>query len=122
MRHRKNTSTARFGKAKGHRELMIRNLLTTLFSHEKLKTTEAKAKIARSSAEKLITRIKNKDQMNAVREAKKVLFTNLASKKALEIADRFKNVSSGFTRLTGLGDRAGDAARIALIEFIESKK
>lgn len=123
MRHRKSNITSRLGRKKGHREIMLRNLLTSFFVHEKVKTTETKAKIARSQAERLIRNIKGQSNaMNSIREAKKILFTVPATKKAIEIAERYKNIDSGYTRLTNLGARDGDAAKMVLIEFVEEKK
>ena len=101
---------------------MLRNLLTSLFLNDKLKTTEAKAKIVRSEAEKLITKLKRNDKANAIREAKKVLFTVPATKKAIEVAEGYKEKSSGYTRLTNVGIREGDASKMVLIEFVENTK
>jgi large subunit ribosomal protein L17 len=122
MRHRNSKIKSRLGKQKGHRELMLRNMMTSLFTHGKVKTTETRAKIVQSSAEKLITKIKRKDLMNAIREVKKVLFTNESSKRAIEIAKNFENRTSGYTRLTFVGIRDGDATRMALLEFVDEKK
>jgi len=97
---------------------MIRNLLTSLFTHKKIKTTRPRGEITRSLAEKLLTKIKRKDDMNAVRAAKDVLLTKEASKNAISLAKDLKR-TSGYIRMTNVGVRDGDNAPMVIIEFIK---
>jgi len=117
MRHR-NTK-AILNRPADQRKALVRNLLTNLFEHGTMKTTEAKAKEAAREAEKLITLIKGRDEAhNAIRDLKKVIFTEKASKNAMEYAGKTKK-TSGFTRCTKLGFRAGDNAVLVQVELIQ---
>lgn len=117
MRHR--NSKAILNRPADQRKALVRNLLTNLFEHGTIKTTEAKAKEVAREAEKLITKIKGRDEAhNAVRDLKQVIFTEKASKKALEYAGKSQK-TSGFTRCTKLGFRAGDNALLVQVELIQ---
>ena len=117
MRHRNNKAI--LNRPADQRKALVRNLLTNLFEHGTIKTTEAKAKAAAREAEKLITRIKGRDEAhNAVRDLKQVIFTEGASKNALEYAGKSKK-TSGFTRTTKIGMRAGDNAVLVQVELIQ---
>jgi large subunit ribosomal protein L17 len=122
MRHR--TKHRSFGRQKDHQKALAKNLITSFLLYEKMKTTEAKAKSIVPKVEKLITLAKNvqtgkMSKMNGIRELNKSVFDENASKKLLEeIAKRYTDRSSGFTRLTHLGPRAGDAAPMVLIELV----
>ncbi len=115
MRHR-NTK-AILNRPADQRKALIRSLISSLFLYGKVKTTNAKAKALASAAEKLITKIKGKDDMNAIRELKKVIYTEPSSKKALSFIKESKK-TSGFTRITKLGFRAGDSALLMQVELI----
>ena len=100
------------------RKALIRNLLTSIFLYGKVKTTEAKAKALSSEVEKLITRVKRqKEEFNAIRELNRVLFTETASRKALEY---IKNTpkTSGYSRRVKIGFRDGDGALLIHVELI----
>ena|GEM_PF-646005 len=100
------------------RKALIRNLITSLFLYGKVQTTDAKAKALASEAEKLITKVKRqKETFNAVRELKRVIFTEEASKKALAYVTSTKK-TSGFTRLTKIRLRPGDRALIIQVDLI----
>lgn len=116
MRHRNTKAT--LNKPADQRKAMKRNLLTSLFLNGKITTTNARAKVAASEAEKLITKIKGKEDMNAIRDLKQVIFTDESSKKALAYARATKKVS-GFTRTVKVGQRAGDNALMMQIELIQ---
>lgn len=117
MRHRNNKAI--LNRPADQRKALVRNLLTNLFEHGSIKTTEAKAKAAAREAEKLITLIKGREQAhNAVRDLKAVIFTEQASKNALEYAGKTKK-TSGFTRVTKLGFRAGDSSVLVQVELIQ---
>lgn len=115
MRHR--NKKAILNKPADQRKAMVRNLITSLFLTGVVKTTNARAKALSSEAEKLITRIKEKDSMNAIRELKKVVFTEDASRKALDYVQKTKK-NSGFTRITKIGHRAGDNSLLMQVELI----
>lgn len=115
MRHRNKKAT--LNKPADQRKAMVRNLLTSLFLTGSVKTTDAKAKALSSEAEKLITLIKGKDDMNAIRELKKVIFTEGSSIKALAYVQKTTK-TSGFTRITKLGYRAGDSALLMQVDLI----
>ena len=118
MRHRK--TGFHLNRPASQRKALIRNLLTSLFLNGKLQTTEIKAKALTLEADKLISLVKSKDNMNAIRELNKVIFTKDASKKALVYISQQKR-SSGFTRLARVGIRAGDCAPLMQVELINAK-
>ncbi len=116
MRHRNKNKI--LGRKKGPRELMLRNLASSILLYEKVKTTKAKAQAVRPLVEKLITASKVGD-LNARRRLIKVLLQKNAVRKTLEVlADRYKNRPGGYTRLTKLGPRAGDGAEMVQIELV----
>jgi large subunit ribosomal protein L17 len=119
MRHGK--SGRRLGRKTSHREAMFRNLVTSFLNHEKITTTDAKAKEIRSVAEKMITLGKRGD-LHALRQAasyirEKSVVTKLFS----TIAPRYKDRPGGYTRIVKLGVRQGDAAPISIIELVEEE-
>ncbi len=119
MRHLK--SGRRLGRKTSHREAMFRNMVTSLFAHEKITTTDAKAKEIRSVAEKMITLGKRGD-LHSVRMAasfirEKAVVTKLFS----TIAPRYKERAGGYTRIIKLGSRNGDAAPMSIIELVEEE-
>jgi large subunit ribosomal protein L17 len=124
MRH--NVAGYKLNRNKGHRNSLRRNLIISLFEHNRIKTTKAKAKAIRGEAEKLITLARNSakgsdiDKVNARRLAAASL-ANPTSVKLLfdEIAPRFENRNGGYTRLFNLGLRAGDSAEMVLLELLE---
>jgi len=117
MRHqnRKKKLTA----SASHRKALIRNLAMALIIHEKVKTTQVKAKLVAPFVESLITIAKKKDTKHAIREIEKKLQHESASKKIFEaLVDRYKDRGSGYTRITKLGFRAGDNAPVVQVELI----
>src|ERR671922_1399711 len=119
MRH--NRAGRRLGRTTSHRIAMFRNMVTSFLNHEKITTTDAKAKELRSIAEKMITLGKRGD-LHAMRQAaayirdKKVV-TKLFS----TIAPRFKERDGGYTRIVKLGIRPGDNAPLSVIELVEEQ-
>ena len=119
MRHRKKTKI--LGRKKQPRELMLRNLASSIFMYEKVKTTETKAKTVRSLVEKLIT-IAKKNDLTSKRRLIKVLPQTLAVKKLIEVlSKRYQKKSGGYTRIIKLGNRQGDGAKIVQIELVDAK-
>lgn len=117
MRHR--VKSTRLNRNRAHLDAMLKNLATSVILYERVKTTEAKAKLVKPVVEKLITKAKSQDLPNAMRYLNAYLTDKNASKKITrELLERYKDRSSGFTSLTSLGFRAGDAAPMAQIELI----
>jgi large subunit ribosomal protein L17 len=116
MRHR--NKKAILSRPADQRKALIRNLLTSFFEHGGLETTQAKAKALASAAEKLVTLVKRKDDMNAIRELKKVLFTESSSRKVIAYA-RTSQKKSGYTRIVKTRYRDGDAALMVKVELIQ---
>jgi large subunit ribosomal protein L17 len=165
MRHGK--AGRHLGRSSGHRRALYRNLITELFRHERIQTTEAKARAVRPLAERLVTKarkaraervvelamernkqklaawfnVRRADQLIALADqgdeealgrmaaemalhARRQLLAELtdhdvAHKLVEEIAPRFEDRPGGYTRMFKLGERRGDAARMALLELVE---
>jgi large subunit ribosomal protein L17 len=99
---------------------MYRNLVTSLFEHERVRTTDAKAKGVRSLAEKMITLGKRGD-LHARRRALRVIRRrDVAAKVFDELAERYRDRPGSYTRIVKLGIRPGDAAAMSIIELVES--
>lgn len=117
MRHQ--VGGRKFSRPTDHRLAMYRNLIGELFRHEKITTTEAKAKEIRGQAEKLITLGKRGD-LHARRLVQARLFdADLVDKVFHDIAPRYANRPGGYTRIIKLGPRHGDAAPMAQISLVE---
>ncbi|MBW2039344.1 MAG: 50S ribosomal protein L17 [Deltaproteobacteria bacterium] len=119
MRHRK--VGRKLNRTTSHRLMMLRNMVTSLFEHERIETTEAKAKELRRLAERLITLGKRGD-LHARRQALRI--TN--SKKVVqrlfnEIAPRFTERKGGCTHIFKTRNRPGDGAALAIIELIPTE-
>ena len=165
MRHRK--AGHHLNRSSGHRQALYRNLMTELFRHERIKTTEAKARAVRPLAEKLLSKARKAraervvelarqrdtaklsawfnarraDQLIALVDGeddetlervaadmalharRQVLATltdkEVAHKLVEEIAPRFEDRPGGYTRMFKLGNRKGDASKMALLELVE---
>ena len=116
MRHRKTVKTLDRGAAA--RKALLRNLATSLVLYEKIKTTRAKAKAVQSMVERVITKGRA-NSLHTRRELLKVLFGESTVKKVLEdLSPRYKDRSGGYTRISRIGRRAGDAAEMVQIEFV----
>ena len=99
---------------------MYRNLVTSPFEHERVRTTDAKAKGVRSLAEKMITLGKRGD-LHARRRALRVIRRReVAAKVFDDLAERYRDRPGGYTRIVKLGIRPGDAASMSIIELVES--
>ena len=108
----------RLGAGPAHQRRMMSNLAISLFEHERVTTTEAKAKMVRPFAERLITKAKrggvyDRRQVLAVMEDR-----DIAHKLFTEIAPRFMTRPGGYTRILKLGPRKGDGAPMAVIELV----
>lgn len=116
MRHQRTKRT--LGRKTGPRKALIKNLANSLILYEKIETTEAKAKAIKPVVEKMVTRAKN-DTLHNRREVIKKLPTRNAVKKLFEvIGPKYKERRGGYLRLVKFGERKGDGARMAIIEFV----
>ncbi len=110
---------ARLGSNPSHQRLMLRNLAQSLFEHERIQTTEAKAKLLRPYAERLITKAKK----GGIHDRRQVLTMihdrDVVHKLFADIGPRFSGRNGGYTRLLKLGPRNGDGAPMALVELVE---
>ena len=115
MRHRK--SGRKLGRTASHRNAMFRNMVVSLFQHERIETTDAKAKELRRIAEKLITRGKD-GSLHACRMAARYVRDGAVLQKLFgEIAGQYSERNGGYTRVMKLGNRKGDNAPISIIEL-----
>jgi large subunit ribosomal protein L17 len=116
MRHRNKNKI--LDRQKAPRELMLRNLASSIILYEKVKTTKAKAAAVRPLVERMITASKA-GNLNSRRGLIKVLLQKNAVKKAIEVLGvRYKSRAGGYTRTTKLGNRAGDGAEMVQIELV----
>lgn len=117
MRHR--LSGRALGRSSSHRQALIRNQITDLLRHERIVTTEAKAKTLRPAAEKVIT-LGKRGTLHARRQAAATLTDRRVVRRLFDdIAPRFASRRGGYTRIVKLGPRKGDGARMALIELVD---
>ena len=116
MRHR--NSGRKLGRTWEHRKALMKNMARSLVEHERIRTTEAKAKELRILADKLIT-MALVDTLHARRQAYSILGNHHSVQKLFnEIGPRFKDVPGGYTRVVKFGiPRVGDSAPMAMIEF-----
>jgi large subunit ribosomal protein L17 len=116
MRHKK--AGKRLGRSSSHRIAMFRNMVTSLFEHERIITTTEKAKEVRPIAEKLITLAKRGD-MHARRQALSYIRSKAVVEKLFtNIKEKFVNRNGGYTRILPTGVRKGDAAGMAIFELV----
>ena len=119
MRHRK--SGKKLSRDASHRKALMRNLVTELFRHGRIKTTLAKAKAMRSPAEKMITLAKRGD-LHARRQALGFIQSKDVVHKLFDtIAAQYAERQGGYTRIYKLGPRKGDAAPMAIVELVEEE-
>jgi len=116
VRHRKKGR--QFGRNTKHRHALFRNLVTSLLEHERIETTEAKAKEIRGIAEKMITLGKN-GSLHARRQALSFIQKkDIVSKLFDDVAGRFRSRQGGYTRIIPTRRRPGDAAELVALELI----
>jgi large subunit ribosomal protein L17 len=109
---------ARLGSGPAHQKLLLSGLTEALIREGKIKTTEARAKALRPLAERMVTFAKRGDLAARRIVLKTVRDRELVHKLFAEIAPTFADRSGGYTRIVKLGPRKGDAAPMALIEFV----
>ena len=117
MRH--GIVSKRFDRPIGFRQMMFRNLVTEILDHEKIKTTEPKAKAVQGMAEKMIGLAKAGD-LSARRQALSFLTDKKVTAKLFtELGPRYAQRNGGYTRIIKLGQRLGDGASIVQIELLK---
>ena len=117
MRHLKRT--AKLGRTGEHRNAMLANLVCSLIKHKRVTTTLAKAKAARSVAEKLVT-LGKKGTIHDRRLATARLHQEDAAKILFkDIAPAFKDRNGGYTRIVKMHQRQGDASQLAILEWVD---
>ena len=117
MRHRKKGRS--LSRTASHRKATLRNMATSLFRHERIRTTQAKAKELRPFAEKLITISKTDDVHSRRKVRRHVNDREILQKLFDQIGPRFADRDGGYTRILKLGARKGDGAEMALIELVD---
>ena len=116
MRHRK--SGLKLNRTPSHRKAMFRNMVTSLLKHDRIHTTDTKAKELRRWADHIITLAKRGD-LHARRQALAIVREkNVVHKVFEEAGDRFGEMAGGYTRVIKIGRRPGDAAPMSMIELV----
>lgn len=108
----------RLGRKSSHRKALHRNMVTSLIKYERIRTTQAKAKAIRITAEKLVTRAREDNVHNRRIVTRIVYGKDIVNKLFTQIAPRFLNRPGGYTRIMKTGFRKGDAAEMVLLEFV----
>ncbi len=117
MRH--GRAGKKLGRVTAHRWALFRNLLTALFQHERITTTEAKAKAIRGLADQVITLAK-RENLHARRQVLALVPDETVVKKVFDtVAARYAERNGGYTRIIKAGRRAGDAASLVLLELVD---
>ena len=116
MRHRKKGRE--LSRTATHRKALLRNLVTSLFRHERVETTTAKAKELRPYAERLITLARRGDVHSRRLAGRKIQDREVLGKLFEDIAPRYEERPGGYTRILKGGHRKGDAAEMSLIELV----
>lgn len=118
MRH--GNYGGKLGRTSAHRQALFRNLVTSLVEHERIETTDAKAKQVRRIAERMITLGKRGD-LHARRLALRVLRSREAAAKVFgDLAERYQKRPGGYTRIVKTRTRVGDAAPMAILELVDA--
>jgi large subunit ribosomal protein L17 len=115
------TKGARLGGSPAHERLLLANLATSLFTHGRITTTEAKAKRLRPLAERLITKAKRGDLHNRREIMKVVRDKDVVHKLLAEIGPFFADRAGGYTRIVKTVPRKGDNAQMAVIELVSER-
>lgn len=116
MRHKKKGK--KLARKKPHRDHLMRNLITQILLHSKIKTTLPKAKAVKPQLEKIISKALNKDEMNARRFLNSYLYSKDAVSNLLgSYRNDLKNINGGYSKLIKLGKRKGDGSPMVLIDL-----
>ncbi|KAH7911960.1 ribosomal protein L17 [Hygrophoropsis aurantiaca] len=112
----------KFSRTSSHRNLMLRNLVSSLFEHEQIKTTLAKAKDTARLAEKIITLGKKGNETSYRRAQGFLLQPATLPKLFTTLAQRYSERPGGYTRIHRLGNRTGDNAPLAMVELVDNPR
>ena len=119
MKHRRGFNPLQ--RMSAHRKALRRNMVTSLFRQERIKTTKAKALEIRRSAEKMITRAKEDSVHNRRIVSSRLFDEGIVAKLFTDIAPRMKDRKGGYTRIIKLGERKGDGAEMVILELVDYK-
>lgn len=120
MRHR--NYGGKLGRTSAHRKALLRNLVTALLDHERIETTDAKARELKRVADRMITLGKRGD-LHARRQALTVIRSREVTGKVFsDLAERFRSRPGGYTRVLKVRTRVGDAAPLSIVELVDGKK
>ena len=119
MKHRRGFNP--LNRMASHRKALHRSMVTSLFRHERIKTTKAKALEIRRTAEKMITRAKLDSVHNRRIVSARLFDEGIVAKLFTAIAPRMKERNGGYTRILKLGERQGDAAQMVILELVDYK-
>ena len=119
MKHRRGFNPLQ--RMTAHRKALHRNMVTSLFRKERIKTTKAKALEIRRTAEKMITRAKEDSVHNRRIVSSRLYDEAIVAKLFTNIAPRMKERNGGYTRIIKLGERKGDAAQVVILELVDYK-
>ena len=117
MKHRKGFNALQ--RTSSHRKALHRNMVTSLFRYERIRTTKAKALAVRRTAEKLITRAKVDTVHNRRIVSSRLFDEGIVAKLFTNIALRMKERPGGYTRILKLGERLGDASEVVILELVD---
>lgn len=117
MRHGKRI--AKLGRTAPHRKAMLSNMMTSLFTNERVTTTQARAKELKRTAERVLTCAKKGD-LHARRQVLRIIADKQVVAKLFdELGPRYKSRNGGYTRLIKLGPRRGDGAFMSIVELVD---
>ena len=119
MKHKRGFNP--LGRMAAHRKALHRSMVTSLFRHERIKTTKAKALEIRRTAEKMITRAKVDSVHNRRIVSARLYDEGIVAKLFTTIAPRMKERGGGYTRILKLSERLGDAAPMVILELVDYK-
>jgi len=108
----------RLGKSPSHQRKILANLTSELIVHEQITTTQAKAKVLRPYAEKMITKARRGDLHARRTVLKKINNNEVVTKLFDDVAPRYTDRPGGYLRITKLGPRRGDGAEMAKVELV----
>jgi len=119
MKHKRGFNPLQ--RMSAHRKALHRNMVTSLFKQERIRTTKAKALAIRRTAEKMITRAKDDTVHNRRIVSSRLYDEGMVAKLFTDIAPRMKTRNGGYTRIIKLGERKGDAAEMVILELVDYK-
>lgn len=128
---RKRNNVKQLNRVSSHRNAMMRNMVTSLFEHERIVTTRARSKALRPLAERLITRARKSLDEGLSPEARlhnrreilrQIPDRGVSTKLLEELAGRYKDRPGGYTRIIHLPDRASDSAQMSVIELVDRRE